>query len=543
MKNLYFLFFFNLVLYSCKGVRIIEGDRQKAGKQTCGVANLAEKIISLEDESEKALSIQAFFNRCGKTLRKINKPKKTRIGQLIHDSKVRYPYQSTKWFSSNKKEKGIQIEDSLYTNITGFLGMKERGVKRPLVILNCGIQCGGEDASMAQLVSFLFDESDFHVLALPNISTEEYQRQNKSVVFGGLEEGRNLLTVVRYMREESPWKNDISSVHVVGVSLGAHAVFYSGLYETAMKLKKPLIDSRIVGCPVVDLESSMNELYELDLVGIKAIKNFRKQVNGLKDTIKILSEEIPREEKKIRLREASDFLVRTSARYYREKGNDIFSLTPPFKGKYIVTGKDFSKFNRFQDYQLLNKKPVFIWSAKNDVVVKYRKNTKAFLKKLKSKPNNAYSFIVTPKGNHCNFAQNYGWETVGKLFRSYILSRSPVFKQRRVKKTLKLKKDQVLTLNEEIILDEVYWKAAINKKEAFLHVKFKDIKNKKNQIKEVIAFSFEELGLTEYWFPKNLAEEQALTRRLNARYRVWGNKIGLLGQNEVPQFVEWATFL
>jgi hypothetical protein len=227
------------------------------------------------------LLLKGFYDRCDNTL---SKEAPGTYKQLAKSIAIIYDYEKNNYnklvefnvdrqkmddfVTESVNDKTQFRDDRLYFKTQLFL--KEASEPRPLIIVKCGLQCDLGTPTLKYLLSMLFDEGPFHVMLVPNITSKTYQIQNKIVSVGGFDEGRNVLAVAKYVDSDAfPFKEKISRVHVAGISLGGHAALYSGLYNSFDK--KPNGDSYIstifAGCPVVDLKSSVDGLYDGSTLG------------------------------------------------------------------------------------------------------------------------------------------------------------------------------------------------------------------------------------------------------------------------------------
>lgn len=521
MKNSLVVSFFFLL--GC-GPIVPEGDVQRPSTFFCQIDPVRDALLEAESVSERHAILSDFFNECGETLsRGAGDP----IDLLLHDSRLDYDYRTTRWFQE------IEVGESRRAFNVGQLGLQPGPGKRPLVLLDCGLQCDVDGPSMRQLLMLLFDEGDFHVLALPSSSSKSYLKRNGRFAIGGLEEGRAFVKVANYMRYRSPWRDRISSVHVFGISLGGHASLYAALYASHMNLDRAAIESFAAGCPVVDLERSVRRLYRPTLVGKFALKKFKSQIRGVLSSNPIL-QMVLGDRKRITYDDAIDITAEASALYYLNEGNHWFKRTPPFDGEEIKDHEDFWSYSRFQDFAELVDQNVFIWAAANDVVVHVSDNTEILRDVVERRKQN-FKFLVTEKGGHCNFAKTFGWRTAGEIMRTHILVHSPKLLESRRERVIPINYGDYFRLRGYEKIRSVRWYV----REGFHSAVLTTTLSSGRRFEMI--FDFDRLGI-QIEGPVSEVEAQALTRRLNTNYRLQ-DPSGLLHEKTLPDRIKWYEYL
>lgn len=514
------------------GEEVPEGEIQRPRLHSCDADLLRERMIYSKTPKERALWHQEYIDRCEEEL---SKDDRSPLFQLIHLGKTKYDYGEHSRFHE------IELPRRTRTFTKARLGLQEGDKKHPLVMLDCGMQCDLDRPSMKRMIMMLFDEGPFHVLALPNNSSHSYIKRNGVFSIGGLEEGYSFLRVAEYMKKRSKWKDRISSVHVLGISLGGHTALYSALYASYSSNRNP-IDSFVVGCPVVDLKQSLEELYQPSLVGDFALKRFRKSVEDLADKASNLEEVLQDFTGKIRFGRVRKIVEDASVVYYQEEGNRWLSRTKPFVGEKVSSSQDFWSLSEFQRYAELVNRPVYIWSAADDNVVKTDANT---LRLQQALPMNASIQIsLSEVGGHCIFWDSFGWFNAGEIVRANLLSHSPKLLNRRIKLSMPIPyedKEELRKPGES--LRKIEWELESGEAFATLRILYRTgaggYTGPYNRSVR-IAFPLKDLGIQNP--AMNEVDRQALRRRLNTSYRIWGEQSGVLRWNESPQKIEWFEY-
>jgi len=306
--------------------------------------------------------------------------------------------------------------------VRGILGLKSDSSPRPLVIAKCGVLCNAGDSAMRFILMHLFDESPFNLLLLANATGADYVRDNAYFVPGGFKEGQHIIYAAELLRK-SALAPRISSVHSVGVSLGGHASLYAAFLNPYQHGEKgePLLRSTLAACPVVNLNSSMHDLFEFSLKGTLAQFMFKSSIDKVLSTHPELAPlfnwwNAPRWER-------PDRIADQAATFLRNKGRDW--ALPPFNTVSIRDRGDFWSYSQFSALASANPihTPTLALASEDDEVVNPNTNIKTLAKAN-------LPAVVLPFGDHCAINQIYGWRTASTIFQGYILSMSPEFSRR-----------------------------------------------------------------------------------------------------------------
>jgi hypothetical protein len=298
--------------------------------------------------------------------------------------------------------------------VRGILALKPGKTPRPLIIAKCGVICNAGDSAMRFLLMHLFDEAPFNLLVLSNNTGADYVRDNRYFIPGGLREGQHFILAAQLMRSGVLGKR-ISSVHAVGVSLGAHAALYGAYMSQFQGTRQPVLASALAACPVVDLRSSITDLFQWSIKGTIAQVLFGNAIDKVLETNPELNPLFgwwwaPRTDRPRLIAEAS-------ARYLGslKRGWNL----APFENLKIKTYEDFWTQN--QALTLAQKPfltPTLALAADDDEVVNPDDNTGKLAK-------TALAATTIPAGDHCAFGQMYGWRISSALYRGFFLSQSP----------------------------------------------------------------------------------------------------------------------
>ncbi len=506
---------------SSKGTTGKQGRIELPSDKACMEENAESLILETANVNDGVKKVEGLLNRCHSVVYSgINNP----YLDMLDEIHTNYRYEETGRFI------GIRFRDTYGRLINAHLGLKNTSRPLPLVVFKCGVNCNLDSRTTRKAIMQFFDEGPFHILALPNMTGSDFVYANKQMGFGGIDEGRNLIEIARYVRApQFPYSHLFSSSHVVGISLGGLATFYSALYHDA-QIKEgvnPIVNSFTSACPVVDMESSVRGVFRNPLArlvfGQTIIKHARyivDQQSPIKTAGDIFTSPFPREN-------LIDFFGQAYSEIWQLFMRDIPWRSAPFESINISNAYDFWAYNRFYLYAQHIQTPYLVWSPADDPVVLREENTAILEKTAQDNNLSAFHFINTDYGNHCSFATGYGWGLSGTVLRSFILRNTPELmaaKQVQSLPATALPKS-IRLLGKGIVRRQLYMSAETGSPDISV--------NTVNIIEHCPAgkpntncwstasakISFESLGLKKEDIPQNQAQVDALTRWLNTNVR------------------------
>ncbi|WP_413290764.1 hypothetical protein [Bdellovibrio sp. HCB337] len=312
--------------------------------------------------------------------------------------------------------------------LDGFIAMKPGDTPRPFVIAKCGVLCNADQSVMHRsFMMHLYDESPFHVLTLANNTGSEFMVNNKALSVGGFDEGRQLYQIAQLVKSvDSPVHHRISSVHVVGASLGGSAALYAGLYSSQNDPRgQESIQSVTAICPVVVLDHSIRDIYSSKPISTVAVFETLHQIRDVFNFVPVIGRFFPLKNQRMRAGEIYDKLTQAILSYYREWTVKSSWDLKPFTGVRVQSLDHFWELNDYRNYVDKVTIPTLTISSDNDELVKTPANSKLLAKKLHESPNDKVGTVFLHQGNHCAFAIGNGWGNYSMILREYILSHSP----------------------------------------------------------------------------------------------------------------------
>ncbi len=394
------------------------GAPQRLEDRNCEPERLQNLLYAKRSSTRaQASSLREFFQNCDRSLR-YEMPSGPKA--VISMTQTEYRY------CEHPNMRKIIVKLPNGDIVRGILALKPGNTPRPLIIAKCGVMCNVGDAAMRFLLMHLFDEAPFNLLVLSNNTGADYVRDNRYFVPGGLKEGQHFILAAQMMRASVISKR-ISSVHAIGVSLGAHSALYGAYLSqfqpgaTRQPVRQTVLASVLAACPVVDLRSSITDLFQWSIKGTIAQILFNNSIDKVLETNPELQPLFswwwaPRTDRPRLIAEAS-------ARYLgqQKRGWNL----PPFDNLEIENADDFWALN--QDVTWAQKPfltPTLALAADDDQVVNPYANTGQLAK-------TALAATTIPAGDHCAFSQMYGWRTSSALYRGFFLSQSPDLLKRR----------------------------------------------------------------------------------------------------------------
>lgn len=352
-------------------------------------------------------TVKKYFEKCSSEL---TQNSTLGILGLLKFAQYQYP------FFSHPQVKKFMVKLPSGIKIPGILALKQDPRPRPLVIVKCGVFCSAdESASTKSYLMHLFDQSPFNVLLLANQTGMDYIYQNKKISLGGWDEGYEVIEVGKWMQDQWEYKDRISSVHFMGISLGGNAAVMGAAFNDKFLMNngKRVFNSVTAICPVVSLKPTLDHLYARPMVGrifSKLTKNhFQEARQYVLDVPDLISDD------KIPDREGlADFIGSIASASLRRRGFDS-------------SMKSFFKSNNFWNWKEEVKTPLMVWASRDDIVVNNRLNADVVANNDNYEKSKFVSAINLDYGNHCGFSSAYGAQVSATVLRTFVLNHSPEF--------------------------------------------------------------------------------------------------------------------
>lgn len=306
--------------------------------------------------------------------------------------------------------------------VRGLLALKQTDRPLPLIIIKSGTFAQGRVSSAGKMVFMqYFQESPFHVLYLESTSGEHFMKANRRAFLGGLAEGTQLIETLKAI-DSSELKRYFSEYHIGGISLGGNGVLLASVM--ANNLKAELIPKSVTAiCPVIDLEESIEPLFNEGFIGTALVPYFSNFLEDVWPYTDNLQQEFPYVDfDELDAKDEIEIISRGTYSYYK-------SLN---QGELVGLGidaanmeeKDFYFYNNYKNFYQQTKIPTYLIHAEDDSIVSYENNLQSLIALNKQTPNSNLTMVKLKEGDHCAFNQAYGTEYFSTLVREIILKNS-----------------------------------------------------------------------------------------------------------------------
>lgn len=385
-----------------------DGLSAKAIHPQCDPRRFEENLLTKKITTSQFASLaRDYFIRCQAELTENNS--KGLIALLAFTQKKYY-------FLSHPqiRKEIITLKDGV--KVPAIFAVKEDTRPRPLVVVRCGVFCSaGQTSSLMNYMMHLFDQSPFNVVFLSSQTGMDYIYSNGQVSMGGWSEGYETLEVGSWLRNKWQFRERISSMHMMGISLGGNAaVMGASFNDDYVGLDgRKIFNSVTAICPVISLQPTLNKLYGSQIVGrvfANTTKNhFREARHYVKDVPDLLVDEnIPD-----RL-QMPNFI------------GEIVSTSLQRRG-IASTTSSFFKSNNFWNLKNPVKTPLLVWASKDDSVVNNAINAEVFEYDDNYEKSDSSGVLNLRYGNHCAFNASYGDQAAATILRTFVLKNSPEF--------------------------------------------------------------------------------------------------------------------
>ncbi len=477
----------------------------------CRPEDLTRSMMESGDAKHQAQVIEEHKNRCQKSfentrfLGPINTLKMMSMKFDVHQHALIHP---------------IVFKLPGSVKLKGLLALKGDFKKRPFVIMRLGVFSNVEEFLPERyLLMQLFEQGLANVLVLENTTGADYIANNQRWSMGGYDEGLQNLQVVKMLRSSaSPLSQLISSVHLMGISLGGHGVLFASLLnEYNGKIDKRPIQSFTAICPVVNLKETMEVLKAPGIKGLVVDHWASLRLAGLTNKIPRILDMDWSETLKLEpvfLPKAINYLLKMYAEFPPQRGN--VELPPE-----LEQVKDFWGVNNFWPLYRNNKSSVLVMATVDDHLVPLEKNFN-WLKNNSKSWQSDLGTVLFEKGYHCTLPVSYDWSTVAAMLNARVMSKDKNTRLKLREVVLDIS-EQVTPENAHQIKDPIFdlsWPSASE-----VLVEFKSSLGK---VIFTVLLPVKELDFTfrdSLQKPEKASVERWLNQNLQVKVDVAGNKI------------------
>jgi hypothetical protein len=489
-----------------------------------------------------------FFGRCEKYW--TNSEKKGRLS-LLEFIKVEYDLSQ----NSNILQTSLSFRDG--TIIDAYVAIKDSRVRRPWVIAKCGVFCNvTESKSVLNYMIHLFDQSPFNVIFLGNRTGVDYIMANQSLTIGGYSETHDYYEAGYWLKNLSPYRDTVGSLHALGMSLaGSAALYIEPLADSyGYDENHRLFQSVMSFCPVVNLQPTIIDMFT----------NKKKRQIFSKLTWDELQQVRPA------LHEVDAQLDRKGKPEFEEFPDLMGNIVSYYAAKWGRSGLTFRNireiasigevwdYNQFSALTKPIKTPLWVWASKDDSIVSYDLNAGSLAQSWVYQNSEDLAVVSLNAGNHCAYSTSYGFSLTSSLIRSFVMANSRDFLNQRLYKV------KPLVLNGNLIFSKwrserhlrQWWEASASqsfltlnietynllerswcKGESMYDPKTKDCRHL-TKVKVPLQI-FSDLG---FIMPSNNTEAEVLSRKLNSQIRLLSDGKNLEGTTLIPNQIGWFDY-
>lgn len=388
---------------------IPDGLSSKDISPSCDPKLFEDTVLSKKRSSAEYFKLaKDYFKKCESEL-SAKSPKG--VMALLKYSMYKYPFLQ----HPQVTEFTMDLPNGIH--LPAIMAMKQDGRPRPLIVVKCGTFCSAsESPSMKAYLMSLFDQSPFNVVLVASQTGLDYMALNHIVSLGGYSEGYEALLAGKWLKEKWVYKDRISSLHLMGISLGGSAAIYGASYNDMYPQTdgKKVFSSVAAICPVVSLKPTLDHLYSSLIVGpifAKLTKNQFLDARGdLSDVPDLLVEgRIPKKSA-----EMADFI------------GDLASTSLQRRG-IASTPSAYFKSNNFWNVPQRIQTPMLVWASKNDIIVNNKLNAQVMEHDDYYEKSPNVGVLNLAYGSHCGFHGAYGPLAASTVLRTFVMSHSPEF--------------------------------------------------------------------------------------------------------------------
>ncbi len=389
------------------GSRFITNQFKHVIRERCHPYYLEEKLLASQDLNEFDQLLKTYFKSCD---RRLVNSFRNKYADLAKVSLRKYKV------LSNKNTHPFKVKFDNGESLEGFLALKPSKV-RPLVIVKCGVFCNGKSSTINNTITAnLYDSGPFHIMLIANHTGSRNIQQNKRVNIGGFIEGQEIIKVAKWAKKNSYFKNYISDIHVLGISLGGSGALFSGIYND--HLDEKIINSVIGFCPVTNVRNSVKDVTARGLIGYVVSHNVMNLIKDNYNNIPYLKNHIDLS-KRTKRKHLAGKLAGINVDYINTLDEKDFLA--PFTGVKVESTDDYYYYNDYNNFAHLVETPTFIFASNNDPVVRYKRNSQL----IDASQNDNLQILNVRKGSHCAVQESYGWHTISKILNSFFIKHSP----------------------------------------------------------------------------------------------------------------------
>jgi len=386
----------------------------------CDPQQWQESTLKSPGFAKVSQSISAYLQRCEGQLAEPHQwiGKQIYSTMMLRHDPLRFPF-----------GRSVMLNLPGGLKLKGYLALKSDGRPRPLVLLRLGIFSRVTEFQAERFLFLqLFEQSPFNVLVVESTTADEYYLRNRTLNFGGFDEGIQNFQIARQIQDpREPLSHLVQGVHIVAISMGGNGLFFAALLDEWGRRQKysPTFLSGLALCPLVDMSATLR---------FHSLSGWeRKLVNSW---IASRWEEVGQLMPGLPVRTLLDSLESYMASQY--PGSRTRDANVPLSAEEKEHPKDFWRLNQFWPAFHDVKLPILVLSTLQDPIVPFALNSGRLRDKAWDLGSSPLQVIPLQYGVHCSLPGAYSWNAMATIEQTYLLSQSPGFQPQSGEKSVLL---------------------------------------------------------------------------------------------------------
>ncbi len=308
--------------------------------------------------------------------------------------------------SQHPQARHVMFELPNGVHVKGFFAWKGDMKKRPLVIFRAGLFSNSQEFFPERFLFIqLFEQSDYNFLLLESTTGPEFLRNNQKISMGGFDEGIQNIQIAKMIRQSNAaWKNIVSDIHMVALSMGGHGLFVAAMLND---LNGSPFKKFLGLCPLVNFQETF-QAHQKSGYFMKPLNLWASyRLDFLKDRVQGLH-------KWTFIDQVLNYQVQT---YQGPASWDSDINLPAW-----IQGRrnDFWFVNNFWPHYSSGRSPVLVLATEKDPIVPFELNAKRLLEGTQPGNLSQIQVVTFQQGYHCSLPAAYDWNQTATILQSYL---------------------------------------------------------------------------------------------------------------------------
>lgn len=361
----------------------------------CSKDALQKDLLKTKNSTDWNQTVQTYFQKCNS---EAVQPYGPRWMGAFRIFAINYPL-----VGKSPLIKRVLLHLPNGQKLKAVLALKDQK-KRPFVILRMGITGNVEEAFAERyFYHHLFERGFSHFMMVENMTGSDFIQFNQTLDFGGIHEGFQNIWIAQNLRNPNePLSKLISSLHLIGLSLGGQGTLTASWLQPAQKNSK-LYQSFLGFCPLVNTKATFENLFARGWLRFPLEVWARNRFVS----VKTFKPEILTWEPGIMMR-----LEKVAKASFRKPQADVWGIIEP---EFLKSITDFDELHSLSTWKPELRDPVDIWATRTDRIVPIDLNANNL---VGSDP------LLIDQGHHCTFPADWHPHVLQALFNAHILKSS-----------------------------------------------------------------------------------------------------------------------